>query len=237
MAIKSNRVFKLPAQPSNRVWSLSPKEMLFLDMTIFFGHTHSELYRMAVKNDMTDTQCRTRASALVTSLDGQDYLRVRTAQLQEYYWPEAEKEAGKKRGRDGFSEDFVPNIIKKLETIINNPNDPNYFDAIKVGLTKAMKDIASDDLVRPPERYLPESCSSCRYKNFIEKQCVDECKICRYRQFSNDNGVEYTYQNQLDMSLAPEEETTTIEEEETVNTNEDGPDEDIFNDEEENSNQ
>lgn len=237
MAIKSNRVFKLPAQPVNRVWSLSPKEMLFLDMTIFFSHTHSELYRMAVKNDMTDTQCRTRASALVTSLDGQDYLRVRTAQLQEYYWPEAEKEAGKKRGRDGFSEDFVPNIIKKLETIINNPNDPNYFDAIKVGLTKAMKDIASDDLVRPPERYLPESCSSCRYKNFIEKQCVDECKICRYRQFSNDNGVEYTYQNQLDMSLAPEEEATTIEEEETVNTNEDGLDEDILNDEEENSNQ
>lgn len=237
MAIKSNRVFKLPAQPSNRVWSLSPKEMLFLDMTIFFSHTHSELYRMAVKNDMTDTQCRTRASALVTSLDGQDYLRVRTAQLQEYYWPEAEKEAGKKRGRDGFSEDFVPNIIKKLETIINNPNDPNYFDAIKVGLTKAMKDIASDDLVRPPERYLPESCSSCRYKNFIEKQCVDECKICRYRQFANDNGVEYTYQNQLDMSLAPEEEATTIEEEETVNTNEDGLDEDIFTDEEENSNQ
>ena len=96
MAIKSNRVFKLPAQPTNRVWSLSPKEMLFLDMTIFFGHTHSELYRMAVKNDMTDTQCRTRASALVTSLDGQDYLRVRTAQLQEYYWPESEKETGKK---------------------------------------------------------------------------------------------------------------------------------------------
>ena len=219
MAIKANRVFKLPAQPSNRVWSLSPKEMLFLDMTMFFSLTHSELYRIAVKNDMTDTQCRTRASALVTSLDGQDYLRIRTAQLQEYYWPEAEREKDKKRGRDGFYEDFVPNIIKKLETIINNPDDPNYFDAIKVGLTKAMKDIASEELVRPPERYLPETCSSCRYKNFIEKQCVDECKICRYRQFANDNDVVYTYQNLLDMSLAPiEEDITHIEQD--VNNNE-----------------
>ena len=235
MAIKSNRVFKLPAQPTNRVWSLSPKEMLFLDMTIFFGHTHSELYRMAVKNDMTDTQCRTRASALVTSLDGQDYLRVRTAQLQEYYWPESEKETGKKRGRDGFSEDFVPNIIKKLETIINNPDDPNYFDAIKVGLTKAMKDIASEDLVRPPERYLPESCSSCRYKNFVEKQCIDECKVCRYRQFANDNGIEYTYQNQLDMSLAPAEETEIIEEKGMNDNDSEEFADDAFNDEEDNS--
>lgn len=204
MATKINRTFKLPAQPAKKIWSLSAKEMLFLDMTMFLSLPHGDLYRMTVKSDITDAQCRTRASALMTSFDGKDYLEVRTSQLQEHYWPEAERPKEKKRGKDGFSEDFVPTVIRKLETIVNNPDDPNYFDGIKVALTKVMKDMETGEMAEPPKRYLPEVCGNCRYKNFVEQECIDECKICKYKAYANDNGVAYTFQDQLDRSLANE---------------------------------
>ena len=208
MATKVNKTFKVPAQPQKKIWSLSPKEMLFLDFTIFFSINHWELYKMVVKSDITDAQCRLRASALMTSFDGKDYIETRITQMSEFYWPEKEEVKDRKRGKDGFSEDFVPNVIKKLETIVNNPEDPNYFEGIKVALNKVLKDMQSENLSEPPQRYLPENCDACRYKVFCEQQCEDECTICKYRKYANENGVIYDYKDQLEKpTTEPEQET------------------------------
>lgn len=57
-----------------------------------------------------------------------------------------------------------------------------------------------DDTVveESPRRYLPEMCSQCRYKSFVEEECEDDCQFCKYKKYANENGVEYKPERQLD---------------------------------------
>ena len=55
-----------------------------------------------------------------------------------------------------------------------------------------------DKTASPPMRYLPESCSTCRYKLFVEDNAEDECNRCKYRKFGIANGLKFDYKNQLE---------------------------------------
>jgi hypothetical protein len=56
---------------------------------------------------------------------------------------------------------------------MQNRNDPNFGDTMKLFLAKNLKDIQMNSLSEPPRRYLPQSCDSCRYKIFVEENCSD----------------------------------------------------------------
>lgn len=199
--------FHLPAPISNRIWSLTEKDKFFLDLTMIHKKPHGDLYRLVVADPgITDAQCRSRASGLVTSMDGADYIKSRGLQLTEYFYPDLKPKDGKKIGADGFSEGFQQKAIQELERIAGNPNDPNFFDAIKVVMAKLSKDLLERGSMAPPQRYLPEMCSACRYKAFCEGEAEDECKICKYKKFANDNGIEYNYKDQLEKPENPPEE-------------------------------
>lgn len=204
--------FHLPTAVSNPIWSLTDKQKFFLDMTLVHKVPHSELYRMVVDVDnLTYAQCRSRAAALVTSMDGVDYLKARGIQLTNYFYPHAGSDKNKKIGADGFSEGFQQKAIAELERIAGNPSDPNFFDAIKVVMAKLSKDLLERGSMLPPQRYLPEMCSTCRYKVFCEKETEDECTRCKYRDFANDNDVFYDYKNQLRPLEEPENPVKTTE--------------------------
>jgi len=193
---------KLPPSFQKGSWALTVKERLYLDMTILFSMSNLECYESVFGGKYTPLQCKQKSSAVYTSMDGREYLAMRTKQLENHFFEgvatEGETEQETKRTKEGFSEDFVPNVIKKLETIIENPSDPNYFDGMKLALAKVMKDMDINRGAEPPRRYLPETpCQACRYRLFIEDNVIDECARCKYKEFGNKHGLNYDHKNQL----------------------------------------
>ena len=54
--------------------------------------------------------------------------------------------------------------------------------------------------VEQPRRYIPTSCySECRYRAFVEQECEDLCEYCKYKKYSEENGVHYESEKQLEM--------------------------------------
>lgn len=193
MAIRN---FKLPPAIKKKMWSLTDKECLFLDMTLVFPLSYADLYKMALGKDITDAQCRTRASGVVTSADGKEYLEMRIHQLSEFFFPE--KKNIKQKGADGFSEGYAESIIEVLERESLDPNSPIRVDALKMAITKIQKDIAATNSADPPKRYLPVTCSECAYNQWINTNCEILCGRCKNRNFAIANGLELSYQEMLE---------------------------------------
>lgn len=83
-------------------------------------------------------------------------------------------------------------------------------DTLKIAVDMAKKlSIVADDIVEQeaPRRYLPERCSACSYRSFVESnveggKIINECDFCRTRRFAEDNGWHYNPTKNLDL---PEE--------------------------------
>ena len=193
MAIRN---FKLPPAIKKKMWSLTDKECLFLDMTLVFPLSYADLYKMVLGKDITDAQCRTRSSAVVTSADGKEYLEMRIHQLSEFFFPE--KKNIKQRGADGFSEGFANDVIEILEREALDPNSAIRVEALKMAITKIQKDLAATSSADPPKRYLPVTCSECAYNQWINANCEILCGRCKNRNFAIANGLELSYQEMLE---------------------------------------
>lgn len=61
-----------------------------------------------------------------------------------------------------------------------------------------------------PRRYLPERCSACTYRCFVESnveggKIINECVFCRTRRFAEENGWHYDVTKNLDLPKEIEE--------------------------------
>lgn len=66
--------------------------------------------------------------------------------------------------------------------------------------------LLKDDVeqVEAPRRYLPERCSACSYRSFVESnveggKIINECDFCRTRRFAEENGWHYDPTKNLDL--------------------------------------
>lgn len=69
----------------------------------------------------------------------------------------------------------------------------------KVGLLKDEVEVQE-----APRRYLPERCSACAYRSFVESnveggKIINECDFCRTRRFAEENGWHYDPTKNLDL--------------------------------------
>lgn len=88
-------------------------------------------------------------------------------------------------------EDLDPETIKLIADI-----------AVKLKLVKE-----EQEEQERPRRYLPERCSACSYRSFVESnveggKIINECDFCRTRRFAEENGWHYDATKNLDL---PEE--------------------------------
>lgn len=80
-------------------------------------------------------------------------------------------------------------------------------DTLKIAVDMAKKlSIVADDVVEQeaPRRYLPERCSACAYRSFVESnveggKIVNECDFCRTRHFAEENGWHFDPTKNLDL--------------------------------------
>lgn len=98
-------------------------------------------------------------------------------------------------------QDMLGRLIKMAKA---NPDDP---DLVKLE-GEIYKKIGwfdeSTEAQEAPRRYLPERCSACAYRCFVESnveggKIVNECDYCRTRRFAEENGWHFDPTKNLDL--------------------------------------
>ena len=182
---------------------LTTREIDFCDLYLMTHKLPGEIYAMSHATAFTAIECQKRAGALLADRKIKNYLEEREAQLNEWYF-------GKSSSSTGVIRDETPKtveeimaknqsrVLEAIDGILQNTKDPNYSDVVKLHLQKMLKDIEMDRIADPPQRYLPESCLTCRYKVFVEGECTDECQRCKYKKFGEESGLYYDHKTQLE---------------------------------------
>lgn len=109
-----------------------------------------------------------------------------------------------------LSEDRIDNAYKNLLRLaiedlergggVDNDTYKLYMELFKK--LGRFKDDAEEQ--EAPRRYLPERCSSCAYRSFVESHVesggiVNECDFCRTRRFAEENGWRFDATRNLDL--------------------------------------
>jgi hypothetical protein len=109
-----------------------------------------------------------------------------------------------------LSEDRIDNAYKNLlrlaiedlerGNVVDNDTYKLYMELFKK-LGRFKDDVEEQEA---PRRYLPERCSACSYRSFVEGhvesgEIVNECDFCRTRRFAEENGWHYDPTKNLDL--------------------------------------
>lgn len=112
-----------------------------------------------------------------------------------------------------LSEDRIDNAYKNLlrlaiedlerGSVVDNDTYKLYMELFKK-LGRFKDEVEEQEA---PRRYLPERCSACSYRCFVESnveggKIINECDFCRTRRFAEENGWHYDPTKNLDL---PEE--------------------------------
>ena len=137
-----------------------------------------------------------------------------------------------KEYRDAYTaylKDFLSGDKGKNEVHLIEVDESRKDKALKSLLNQAMSMVESGDTLDPdtlkvlteifkklgilkdevevqesPRRYIPERCSACSYRSFVEShvesgEIVNECDFCRTRRFAEENGWHYDPTKNLDL--------------------------------------
>jgi len=136
-----------------------------------------------------------------------EYRDVYAAYLKEFL------NGGKDKGEAHLIEVDESRKDKALKSLLNQAmsmvesGDTLDPDTLKV-LTEIFKKlgILKDEVEEQeaPRRYLPERCSACSYRSFVESnveggKIINECDFCRTRRFAEENGWHYDPKKNLDL--------------------------------------
>lgn len=109
-----------------------------------------------------------------------------------------------------LSEDRIDNAYKNLlrlaiedlerGNVVDNDTYKLYMELFKK-LGRFKDDVEEQEA---PRRYLPERCSACSYRSFVESnveggKIINECDFCRTRRFAEENGWRFDPTKNLDL--------------------------------------
>lgn len=175
---------------------ITQADALMLDVYILTNMKWVDVWMMFKGKTGTKVANSTKASQYLGLHDVKIYIEERCRQLNAYITKTAPAVGGTSDSNEVTKEDFKQ-ILRISVDHAKDVNDPLHIDATKALLPKAVKALEADEKQEPPRRYLPVTCSICRYKIFAEEEAIDECELCKYKQYANEHGVEYTPQTQL----------------------------------------
>lgn len=180
----------------DKPWSLTEREKDAIDYSLISMKPRDEIYNIFCAPQLTKAQCRSRSSALWSSMDAREYIELRSSQFEDVFTP---KNSDQKQTEEAFSEEFSSTLKKLIADKALDPNSSDQWDAIKIAAAQVFKDTTTS--LEAPRRYLAESCRSspCRYLAYCELALQDECKYCKYKKYGEDNGIKYDHKNMLDI--------------------------------------
>lgn len=184
---------------------LTENQMLFLDCYLLGLGEPKYLFKQLIAFSRSERESNAMMQGLLKNSDALTYMEIRSNQIMRFF--KGEPEANDKKVDDTpLNEEDVRKVIidRVSQDIISSLRDGTLDykqgSIVEKFITKVLDyDEKEEEKPEPPRIYLPESCSSCRYRKAIEDSdnTVDECLLCRYRKDSIERGVEYDYKNQL----------------------------------------
>lgn len=204
------RSFRLPRREVGKT-QFSDMQLSFLDMYIFGLGDMKMIFRLLLAPGSAERTADSMMRTLLNNSAAIEYMEARKRQIERFFCGDDVSEHDvverkkydesdiRKIMIDTFSEDIVDSIKNgtfdyKKEAI---------FEKMIVKILEK-EDEKVDNGMEPPRIYLPESCSSCRYRKAIEESdgdVIDECIGCRYRKDCLDRGVEFDPKTQIDYDV------------------------------------
>ncbi len=188
---------KLPLRPKNqKKYNLSDNEMNSLVWYTLSGCKREEAFMLFVRPDLSiSRQNLVKATnQFFAMFDVRDFLNEYNKTLSDFY-SNKEKPRESKQSR----EDRVGNAVKKFTDKVMDAMDDA--DSIEISEMDTLAKLAdrvgilgkNEEVEEKPRRYLPETCSWCSYRKFVEDEMsqgnlYDECSHCKTRRFAESKG-------------------------------------------------
>lgn len=188
---------KLPLRPKNqKKYNLSDNEMNSLVWYTLSGCKREEAFMLFVRPDLSiSRQNLVKATnQFFAMFDVRDFLNEYNKTLSDFY-TNKEKPRESKQSR----EDRVGNAVKKFTDKVMDAMDDA--DSIEISEMDTLAKLAdrvgilgkNEEVEEKPRRYLPETCSWCSYRKFVEDEMSqgnldDECSHCKTRRFAESKG-------------------------------------------------
>lgn len=194
----------LPKRIKNRLSELTEMQMAFLDCYILRIYDPKELFQQLFAVGISPSRANAQLNAFMRNSDVINYLKTRTAQLEEHFFGESEESEDK----DAFDGSKIKSVIMKkisndlVQSIEDGTLDYKQGAIVEKFMNKVLDfDDSEKEQLEPPRIYLPENCLNCRYRVAIEEtdDTIDECKYCEYRNRCIEQGIEYDYKTQLNI--------------------------------------
>ncbi len=196
---------KIPLRPKGR-YDLTTEERDCLTWYLLKGCTQTQAYGLFVRTDLVyqKTLLKTEAQQFFASKDAVAYLKSYQRVIDG---------VDENSSSELSTKDMEQKKLEAIKSLINWATEQSINisglddDTASLVLKVADKVGLFNNLEKSeekPRRYLPERCGDCRYRLFIEQQgkegkLLDDCEYCKFRKYSNENGVRYTPQEQLDI--------------------------------------
>lgn len=188
---------KLPLRPKNqKKYNLSDNEMNSLVWYTLSGCKREEAFMLFVRPDLSiSRQNLVKATnQFFAMFDVRDFLNEYNKTLSDFY-SNKDKPRESKQSR----EDRVGNAVKKFTDKVMDAMDDA--DSIEISEMDTLAKLAdrvgilgkNEEVEEKPRRYLPETCSWCSYRKFVEDEMsqgnlYDECSHCKTRRFAESKG-------------------------------------------------
>lgn len=188
---------KLPLRPKNqKKYNLSDNEMNSLVWYTLSGCKREEAFMLFVRPELSiSRQNLVKATnQFFAMFDVRDFLNEYNKTLSDFY-TNKEKPRESKQSR----EDRVGNAVKKFTDKVMDAMDDA--DSIEISEMDTLAKLAdrvgilgkNEEVEEKPRRYLPETCSWCSYRKFVEDEMsqgnlYDECSHCKTRRFAESKG-------------------------------------------------
>lgn len=194
--------YEIPLRPKGRRYKLTANEQDCLTWYVLSNCKREDAYRIFVRPDLAVSKpnLRTVSSQFFSAMEVREYLEAYRATLE---GTTVEGESGDRTEKrtatavQMFTDKVVDKMMGDLETVDEMDAVAKLADRVGVLEDK-------DKVEEAPRRYLPERCSACSYKNFVESSVQNgsvenECDHCKTRKFAEANGWKYDVTNNLEV--------------------------------------
>ena len=194
--------YEIPLRPKGRRYKLTANEQDCLTWYVLSNCKREDAYRIFVRPDLAVSKpnLRTVSSQFFSAMEVREYIEAYRATLEGSLTDEAHEENPEKRTATAVQK-FTDKVVDKMMGDLESVDE---MDAVAKLADRVGELEDKDKVEEAPRRYLPERCSACSYKNFVESNVqggniVNECDHCKTRKFAEANGWKYDATNNLEV--------------------------------------
>lgn len=190
---------KIPIRPPG-TFKLSQQQQEAITWHIISGMARTEVYRRFVRPDLetSKTALDKLTKMFFEDKEVKKYMEEYQKTLDDFLNP---KEKPKKELTEEEMKARINKGIEKLKEFAFNQADKISTLEEPGEVVKLWRSLGlfgdEEEVIEAPRRYLPTTCSECRYKAFCEQECEDLCELCKYKKYANENGVHHETKEQL----------------------------------------